>query len=248
MRPPISQRLHARLCGCSLCALHHTLSPRWAVTDAYASGFTTPTRDRVQDVRLRGMTYSACSRTWAATLSRKLKTCDLDRDMVIEPGRGFSVMWACGRAFGNGFSGVSYHGTTTRGSAALQLVDEPVKAKADDTVEEVAAAASVQAPQELPPAKLAALAESLRQQLPLHVTKQRCSPDGKGGGGQCTLAVPSGDEVAAAATAAADEPSYIPKVIDAGDGTFYMDAVCGGPIPDVETTYVSCYVRMPADE
>jgi hypothetical protein len=82
------------------------------------------------------------------------------------------------------------------------------------------------------------LREYLRQHS--HVTG-KCNP------GTCYVPGNSdsnNNDVSVATT----EKAPLPKIISLGNGNYYTDILCASDIPDVETTYMTCYVRMPTDK
>ena len=57
----------------------------------------------------------------------------------------------------------------------------------------------------------------------------------------------SDGEAVVVAKAGGEAP--LPKVVNLGNGNYYTDVLCKvAEIPDVETTYMTCYIRMPSDK
>jgi hypothetical protein len=44
------------------------------------------------------------------------------------------------------------------------------------------------------------------------------------------------------------ELAPLPKIVSLGNGAYSTDILCSSDIPDVETTYMTCYVRLPNDK
>jgi hypothetical protein len=64
----------------------------WAVTDCHAEGFFTPLKDASQDWTL--LDAAVTGSMMSATITRRMKTCDLDDDIEIKRGLGNFFVFA----------------------------------------------------------------------------------------------------------------------------------------------------------
>eukprot|EP00775_Hariotina_reticulata_P008978 gene8979-9151_t len=214
--------------GADLWVIHTNNKNRWTVTDTKGFGFYQPVPDKVQDVVLHNVSYSGSQRLWKAVLSRKMKTCDHDNDIAVDPGRTNYMMWAFGQAFGQGYS-----------AAAAEPEAPPTEEQID------------------------IIAKKLRDQMWTYQNKEKCREDGAVGHLQCKSANTNVLAVAAAdigsggnhtsngndTNSGNSTTSFIPDIIDNGDGTFTMDVLCAvSEIPARETTYMNCYLELPSDQ
>jgi hypothetical protein len=71
---------------------------------------------------------------------------------------------------------------------------------------------------------------------------------GKCSGDACVDSVTSGNSDSYDVSVARAGLAPLPKVVSLGNGNYYTDILCKSPIPAVETTYMTCYVRMPVDK
>ncbi|KAI8468984.1 MAG: PHM/PNGase F domain-containing protein [Monoraphidium minutum] len=89
---------------------------RWALGDYFAEGFSRPTLDTHQDLRLLSA-GQAPDGAVTARLRRVLAPCDAS-DLQITPGAPLHVIWAWGEGSGGD---LSYHGTQNRGYKMIVL-------------------------------------------------------------------------------------------------------------------------------
>lgn len=215
----------------------------YTITDAHAIGFFQPVPDASQDVVL--LQFRAQGNQMSATFTRRFKTCDADGDHEIQRGLGQFMIWAHGKAFGPGFSGISYHGTVNRGYVQRQMLDLlPKKGKGQPAATAAASADSADSKQE-PPQPLISVSSQKDSVSRLTSQLQHFYNGGVQAHEAQQLAVAS----AAANMHAAADLLPLPDIRDNGDGTFEADILCKVPdIPAVQTTYMNCYVRLPDDK
>jgi hypothetical protein len=82
----------------------------------------------------------------------------------------------------------------------------------------------------------------------LDLNRQATGKCGGTGANACYKPVSNGDSDNAVSVAKKAELAPLPKIVPVGNGAYYTDIKCKGKIPDVETTYMTCYVRMPIDK
>jgi hypothetical protein len=81
----------------------------------------------------------------------------------------------------------------------------------------------------------------------LDLNRQATGKCGGTGANACYKPV-SNSENENAVSAARAELAPLPKIVNLGNGAYYTDITCKSIIPAAETTYMTCYVRMPIDK
>lgn len=225
----------------------------WAVTDCHAVDFITPVRDEIQDWKL--LDAAVTGSIMSATVVRRMKTCDLENDIEIKRGLGSFFIFANGPAIDGvkGFDSIQgrYHGDD-RGQQFRQILDllpaSKPKAAAAAAVDG-AVAIITEAGEPATPASATqrrGLVKRLKDQL-----RHGMSNTGKCGGTSCCnhngASCNGKNDEAVIAKAGGEAP--LPQVVPLGNGNYRTDILCKvAEIPDVETTYMTCYIRMPVDK
>eukprot|EP00882_Tetradesmus_deserticola_P004011 GHRQ01004238.1.p1 GENE.GHRQ01004238.1~~GHRQ01004238.1.p1 ORF type:complete len:666 (+),score=115.43 GHRQ01004238.1:226-2223(+) len=224
---------------------------RFQVTDCHAEVFATPIKDASQDWTL--LSAAVKGSMMSATLTRRLKPCDIDDDMEIRRGLGNFWIFANGPASGPGFAGLQggFHGSD-RGYMFKQILDllpaggaraASVDGNADQVIiAEAGKPAALPQSQMQPPRRAADLpADKIAKLSELRWGRS----SGRCRSGECYV-INSDSSRGASVAGAGLAP--LPKIVSLGDGKYYTDVLCSSDIPDAETTYMTCYVRMPTDK
>jgi hypothetical protein len=82
----------------------------------------------------------------------------------------------------------------------------------------------------------------------LDLNHQATGKCGGSGANACYKPVSNSDNDNAVSVAKKAELAPLPKIVPLGNGAYYTDIKCKSKIPRVETTYMTCYVRMPTDK